>query len=184
MKKPQEELDKIQATMTLLYDKNQIEAAINTVATKMNEHFTHEHPLLLCVMNGAVIFMGQLITKLTFPLQIDYIHATRYHGTTQGQDLRWLAKPAESLRDRVVILIEDILDSGLTLASIVDYCKKEGAKKIYIAVMVEKDCPRHPKGVQKADFTGMHVINKYVTGYGFDYGGYFRNLDGIYSIEV
>ncbi|MBN1684095.1 MAG: hypoxanthine-guanine phosphoribosyltransferase [Gammaproteobacteria bacterium] len=184
MRKPQAELDHIQATMTLLHDKKHIEKAISKVAQELNAHFKDEHPLLLCVMNGAVIFMGQLVTQLTFPLQIDYIHASRYRGTTQGQDLQWIAKPKESLKDRVVVLIEDILDSGLTLAAIVDYCKKEGAKKIYTAVMVDKDCPRDPKGIKKADFTGMHVVNKYVTGYGFDYGGYFRNLPGIYSIKT
>ena len=174
---------KIQENATCLYTQEQVEEAIEKVAKQMNEKFKDEFPVLLCVMKGAVVFMGQLITKLNFPLQIDYIHATRFRGEMTGGDLLWITKPTMDLKDRTVIVIEDILDSGLTLASIMDYCNQQKAKEVYNAVLIDKDCPREQEGVKEADFTGIHVENKFIIGYGLDYKDCYRNIPGIYVVN-
>src|SRR5205823_7285869 len=92
-------------------------------------------PILLCVMLGAVIPVGHLLTRLNFPLEIDYIHATRYRNTTRGGDLHWLVEPRESLKNREVLIIDDVLDGGIDRKSVVDYCRQNGAKSVYTAVM-------------------------------------------------
>jgi len=177
------EVEKVWKNSTCLHKQEEIEAAINNVAKEMNKELAGKTPLFLCVMNGAVIFMGQLITKLTFPLQIDYIHATRFRGKMSGGDLLWVTKPTSDLKDRTIVIIEDILDAGLTLASIIDYCNQQGAKEVYTAVLVDKQTPREKGGVEKTDFTGMYVEDKFLIGYGLDYEGFFRNLPAIYAVE-
>ena len=177
------EIKKIQDHIVCLHSKEEVEAVIDKVAAEMNEKFADEAPLFLCVMNGAVIFMGQLISRLTFPLQIDYIHTSRYRGTMTGSDLRWISEPTISLKDRTIVVIEDILDSGVTLAAILEYCRQHGAKAVYTAALVDKDHPRAEGGVEKADFTGLYVENKFLVGYGLDYQEFFRNLPGIYAVQ-
>lgn len=166
-----------------LFDQKTIEAAIHRIADAMNERFADEAPLLLCVMNGAVIFMGQLVTLLNFPLQIDYVHVTRYQGEIEGRELHWVAEPRIELKDRVVVIIEDILDAGLTLASVKDFCEKQGAKEVHCAVLIDKDSPRSKGGVETCEFTGLKVGNRFLFGYGLDYKGFLRNIPGIYAVK-
>ncbi len=166
-----------------LHTRAEVEAAIDKVAAQMNEQLADKAPVFICVMNGAVIFMGKLMTRLTFPLQINYIHATRYQGEIEGRELHWQAEPTISVTDRSVVIVEDILDSGLTLAAVRDFCFKHGAKEIFTAALVDKQSPRDPKGVQQCDFTGLEVENKFLYGYGLDYKDYLRNEAGIFAVE-
>lgn len=177
-------IENLLAHTTCLYDHKQIEAAIDRVAKEMNEKLANKTPLFLCVMNGAVVFMGQLITRLNFPLQIDYVHATRYQGTMHGAKLDWMAEPSTPLKDRVVVIVEDILDGGLTLAAVSHYCKQQKAKEIYCAALLDKNRPREEGGIEKCDFTGLYVENKFLIGYGLDYEGFCRNLPGIYAVNL
>jgi hypoxanthine phosphoribosyltransferase len=178
------ELKEMQKKMVCLYDQEAIDKAIKKIAQEMNEAFSSgEMPVLLCAMNGAVIFMGQLVPRLTFPLQFDYIHTSRFRGEVRGGDLHWLATPTISLKERTVIIIEDILDSGITLTAIKDYCYQQKAKKVFSAVLIDKDHPREEGGLKKADFTGLHTEDKFLVGYGLDYHGFLRNLPAIYAVE-
>jgi hypoxanthine phosphoribosyltransferase len=167
-----------------LYDANAIDQAINKVAEEMNQELANKNPILLCAMNGALIFMGQLTTRLTFPLQVDYIHTSRFRGEVRGGDLHWLATPTISLKDRTVVIIEDILDSGITLAAIKDYCLQQNAKEVLCAVLIDKDHPREDGGVKQAEFTGLQVEDKFLIGFGLDYKGYLRNIPGIYAVQT
>ena len=178
-----QEVDALLVNSECLFDQKTIEAAIKRIACEMNERFAGQDPLLLCVMNGAVIFMGQLATRLTFSLQIDYIHVTRYHGGLEGRELHWVAEPHINLKDRTVVIIEDILDAGLTLATVKNYCTQQGAKEVYCAVMIDKDVPRAKGGVEKCEFTGLRVANRFLFGYGLDYQGFLRNIPGIYAVK-
>lgn len=177
------EINEMQKNATCLFSKNEIEQAIHRVAQEMNEKLKDKNPLFLAVMNGAVVFMGQLVTQLNFPLQIDYIHVSRYRGEMQGRDLHWLATPRIPMKNRTICIVEDILDSGLTLAAVIDFCIQEGATKVYTATLVDKEHPRDKDGLIKADFTGLNVPDKFLIGYGLDYQEYFRNLDGIYAVN-
>ena len=178
-----DELKTMQKNAVLLHSKSEVEEAIDRVAQQVTEKMGDEHPVLLCAMTGALTFMGQLITKLNFLLQTDYIHTSRFRGEMTGGNLEWISKPTIELKDRTILVVEDILDSGITLAAIKDYCYKQEAKEVYSAVLVDKDHPREEGGVKEADFTGLYVEDKFLIGYGLDYRGFFRNLAGIYAVE-
>jgi hypoxanthine phosphoribosyltransferase len=132
-------------------------------------------------MTGALIPTAHLVTRLNFPLEIDYIHATRYRGTNRGGDLHWLVEPRKNLEDRTVLIVDDIMDGGLTLAAIIDYCRQAKAKDIYSAVMVSKNRTREPGVYFEPDFVGVETEDKYLFGFGLDYEEYWRNVPGIYA---
>lgn len=165
-----------------LYDLSQLETALDKMATDITEKLENENPLILCVMIGALIPTGHLLTRLHFPLEVDYIHATRYRGTNRGGDLHWLVEPRQSLQDRTVLVIDDVMDGGLTLAAIIDYCKQLGAKAVYTAVMVNKVRVREKGGEIEPDFIGVHTEDRYLVGFGLDYHEYLRNAPGIYAV--
>jgi len=165
----------------LLYSAEDVEQVITSMAKAITEKLSGSVPLVLPVMNGGLVLGGKLIPQLNFPLQMDYIHATRYRGETSGSELSWLKKPESSLQDKIVLLIDDILDQGITLAAIVDYCYEAGAKKVYTAVLAEKIIEQD-KPIEHADFTGLKLPDRYVFGSGMDYHEYHRNLTGIYAV--
>jgi hypoxanthine phosphoribosyltransferase len=164
-----------------LHTRAEVEAALTRMASEIGARLKDSNPLLLCTMIGGVVVTGHLLTQLDFPLQIDYLHATRYASGTQGGALQWNVRPATALRDRVVLVLDDILDEGNTLAEILQYCKAEGVREVYSAVLVNKlhdrKCDVH------ADFVGLTVPDRYVFGYGMDYRNYWRNASGIFAVR-
>ncbi len=141
-----------------------------------------KNPLLLAVMTGGIVPAGCLLGRLDFPLRLDYLHATRYRGEVRGGEVHWLRRPNIPLRGRVVLVVDDILDEGITLTQILAYCREAGAAEVYSAVLVNKRHGRKP-GIGEADFTGLEVADRYVFGYGMDYRGYLRNVRGIYAVK-
>lgn len=164
-----------------LHDRTQVEAAIKRMASEITASLHDENPVVLCVMSGALIPAGILLTHLDFPLELDYIHATRYCGNTSGKTINWLARPRTSLRDRTVLVVDDILDEGITLAEILNDCRQQGARKVLCAVLVEKKHER--KNGLRADFVGLEVADRYVFGFGMDYKEYLRNAPGIFAVK-
>lgn len=167
----------------LLYSAEQVENAISEMANEITKKLKDTNPLVLPVMVGGVILAGKLISQLNFPLQMDYIHATRYQSSTSGSTISWLKKPERQLSDKTVLLVDDILDEGITLAEIIKYCYQEGAKKVFTAVLAEKELEIE-KPIKKADFTGLVLPDYYVFGYGMDYKEYHRNVAGIYAAKT
>lgn len=177
-----EHIQEVFAKSTCLYSKNDVEAALDRMAYAIGQKLADTNPIFLCVVIGGIVPMGNLLPRLDFPLTVDYVHASRYRGATSGGELHWKVKPSVSLRDRTVVLVDDILDGGITLAQIINYCRSEGAKDVYSAVLVDKHHVRLPEGLQHADFVGLTVDNYYVFGYGMDYKEYLRNAPGIYAV--
>lgn len=167
----------------LLYDAAAVEAALDDLADAISSRLEDSNPILLCVMTGGLVPAAGLFTRLKFPLQLDYLHATRYAGGTRGKDLKWICAPTLPLRGRTVLVVDDILDEGLTLAAILDYCRSKGASAVYSAVLVEKLHDRCEPDLA-ADFIGLKVEDRYVFGYGMDYHGYLRNVKGIYAVNT
>ena len=165
-----------------IYNFAQLESALDKMATDITHKLKNENPIVLCVMIGALIPTGHLLTRLNFPLEVDYIHATRYRGTTRGGDLHWLVEPRKSLKDRTVLIVDDIMDGGLTLSAIIDYCNQLGAKAVYTAVMVNKIRQREPGVNFEPDFTGVDTEDRFLIGFGLDYDEYWRNAPGIYAV--
>jgi hypoxanthine phosphoribosyltransferase len=175
-------INDVLAKATCLYTRTQVEKALDRMATAINDQLAHTNPIFLCVVLGGIVPLGNLLPRLDFPLEIDYAHASRYHNDITGKNLVWKGRPAISLRGRTVVVVDDILDGGLTLQGVIHYCIEQEAKRIYSAVLVDKVSARLPGGLPKADFTGLEVGNHYVFGYGMDYKGYLRNAPGIYQV--
>ncbi|MCG5260658.1 hypoxanthine-guanine phosphoribosyltransferase [Cupriavidus gilardii] len=147
------------------------------IADKMGDRF----PLVLSVMGGAVVFTGMLLPKLEFPLEFDYIHLSRYNNKTVGGEMQWRVAPRDSVKDRTVLVLDDILDEGETMAAIRQRIMDMGAREFYAAVLCEKTLakakPMHP------DFCGFTVPDRYVFGCGMDAKGYWRNLGTIRALK-
>jgi len=173
------EIKQVQKNARLLYSVDEVENAIDLMAEDINARLANANPVLLCVMNGGIVVTGKLMTRLNFPLTLDAINVSRYGQQTSGSALNWMHRPTGSLQNRSILIIDDILDEGITLQAIYQYCQEQGASQIYSAVLVEKQLAK-VKPIQ-ADFIGLSVANHYLYGYGMDYKGYFRNAAGIYA---
>lgn len=165
----------------LVHDEVTVNQALARVANEITLAMADDSPVVLCVMGGGVVFAGQLLPRLTFPLEFDYVQASRYHNRTEGNALEWKVKPSNIVRGRTVLVLDDILDEGVTLAAIKAECLALGARKVLIAVLVEKALD-HTKPIQ-ADFIGLEVPNRYVFGCGMDVYGWWRNLPAIYALQ-
>jgi hypoxanthine phosphoribosyltransferase len=132
-------------------------------------------------MGGAVVFTGQLLPQLCFPLDFDYLHVTRYGDVTQGGKLQWIVEPRAPVAGRVVLVLDDILDEGVTLAAISQRLLEQGATQVLCAVFADKQLGRS-KPIA-ADFVGVHLPNRYVFGYGMDVKGAWRNLPAVYAVK-
>lgn len=176
-----EEVKHVQGQAELLFTQAQIETALDQMAERINLLLYDRNPLILCVMNGGIMTAGHLLTRLHFPLSLDAVNATRYGPNTTGSEIQWLLRPATPLVQRTVLIIDDILDQGITLEAIIDWCKEQNAQSIYTAVLVDKMLP-HEKPVT-ADFVALTVPDRYIFGFGMDYKGYLRNIPGIYACK-
>lgn len=175
----QEKARSLLADADLIHGEAVIQEALVKMASEITERLQDKHPLVLCVMNGGVIFCGQLLPKLLFPLDFDYLHATRYGPETQGGKISWRAAPWKSVKGRTVLVVDDILDEGVTLAAVCDSLRHLGAAEVLTAVFTDK-----LNGKQKplvADFVGLPVPDRFVFGFGMDAGGAWRNLPAIYA---
>ncbi|MCV2402190.1 hypoxanthine-guanine phosphoribosyltransferase [Marinomonas sp. C2222] len=161
------------------------EASLNTALDKMASQITTDLsdklPLVLCVMNGGLIPTAAIIERLDFPLEINYIHATRYGMETEGNALNWLSYPQTDLSNRHVLIIDDIFDQGHTLQAIEDWVKEQGVSSVHTATVINKLHNR--KTDMTPDYVGTDVEDRFVFGFGMDYKGFFRNLKAIYAVK-
>jgi len=162
-----------------------VQAAVRNVAEVLNQRFdsddTGAFPLVLGVMGGAVVFTGHLLPQLTFPLEFDYIHVTRYGDQDRGGEVVWKVIPRQNVAGRIIIVVDDILDEGETLAHVKQRLLDMGAAEVILAVFADKELGRQ-KPVQ-ADIVGLTIPNKFVVGFGMDAHGYWRNLPGLWVIR-
>lgn len=177
-----DEIRAVAAAAERLYGPDEIDAAISVMAGEITAQLATTNPVLLGVPVGGMIPLGLLAPRLAFPLEIDYIHATRYCGTTSGGALTWIRQPPALIAERTVLIVDDVLDEGITLRSLVDACHEAGARNVLTAVLVDKAITDRP-GLKRADFTALNADNRYLFGYGMDYKGYLRNADGIYAVR-
>jgi hypoxanthine phosphoribosyltransferase len=164
---------------------DKVQAAVRNVADVLNQRFdndaTGEFPLVLGVMGGAVVFTGHLLPQLTFPLEFDYIHVTRYGDLDRGGEVVWKVIPRQDVKGRTIIIVDDILDEGETLAHVKQRLLDMGAAEVILAVFADKELGK-VKPVQ-ADIVGLTVPNQFVVGFGMDAHGYWRNLPGLWVIR-
>jgi hypoxanthine phosphoribosyltransferase len=163
----------------------QVQSAVSKVAERLNARFAQEgedgFPLVLGVMGGAVVFTGHLLTQLDFPLEFDYIHVSRYGDEDQGGQIVWKVIPRQNVAGRTIVVVDDILDEGETLAHVKQRLLDMGAAEVIVAVFADKELGR-AKPI-KADLVGLTVPNEFVVGFGMDIYGYWRNLPGLWVIR-
>lgn len=169
-------------TADCLYNAFEVETALSQMASQMNIILANSCPIFLCMVMGAIVPLGNLLPKLNFPLELDYLHATRYADRVTGGSVEWLAEPKKNLKDRVIVLFDDILDGGITIKAAMEHVRSKQPEKIYSAVLIDKEEARLKEGLQQADFVGLKAPNRYLFGYGMDYKGYWRNAPGIYAL--
>ena len=164
-----------------LYPLDAVTQSISGLAERLNAHFAGRQPVVLVVMTGGAIMTGHLLPLLDFPLELDYIHATRYQGQMTGEKVRWLVQPQISLIGRDVLILDDIHDVGLTLGEINSYCTERGALSVCSAVLLLKNHPR--KSPVPCDYHALEVGDRFVFGFGMDYKGLWRNAPGIFALR-
>jgi len=173
------------ANATQIVEPGEVNAAVRRVADALNDRFgldaAAEFPLVLGVMGGAVVFTGQLLPQLAFPLDFDYIHVSRYGDDDRGGEIVWKVIPRQNVAGRKIVVVDDILDEGETLAHVKQRLLDMGAAEVIIAVFADKDLGR-AKPIQ-ADLVGLTLPNKFVVGFGMDVYGYWRNLPGLWTIR-
>ncbi len=160
----------------------QVETAFTRMAEAITAAVAEDNPLVLSLLNGGLIPTGILLPKLDFALQLDTVHVSRYRGRTHGDELIWYKKPLTQIAGRTVLLVDDILDEGHTLAGVVEYCREAGAERVVSAVLVDKVHQRKVPGLS-SDIVGIEVEDRYLFGYGMDYKNYLRNAAGIFAVQ-
>lgn len=162
-----------------LYPAPVVAAAVERLAAAMTVELEDADPLFLCVMVGGFRFASDLLGHLQFPLELDYLQVSRYRDRTRGGELDWRHHPVSSLRGRTVVVVDDILDEGITLDAVVRHCREEGAASVTTAVLVDKAVGQRPI---EADWAALEAPDRYLFGEGMDYKGYGRNLRGIWAL--
>ncbi|REG86497.1 hypoxanthine-guanine phosphoribosyltransferase [Marinomonas pollencensis] len=164
-----------------LINAQQIDSALDKMAKQITTDLADKFPLVICVMNGGLVPTAALLERLSFPLELDYVHATRYGMETEGTTLKWLSYPQTEISNRDVLIVDDIFDQGHTLQAIIQWFEEQGASNVFSATIVNK---LHDRKVDMTpDYNGLDVEDRFLFGFGMDYKGAFRNLKGIHAVK-
>ncbi len=164
-----------------VYGAEEVEAAYDRLGAEISGAVAKSIPVVMTVLNGGMVPAVRLMERFRFPYELGYLHATRYRSGLRGHDLRWVVPPSVDVAARVVVVVDDIVDEGHTLAAVLEALRKRGASKVYSAALVEKLHNRKAPGLE-VDFVGLPVGDRYVFGCGMDYREFFRGLRAIYAL--
>jgi hypoxanthine phosphoribosyltransferase len=168
------------ARAELLVDGEAVQQAVDRLAVRITLRLHDANPWLLAVMHGGLPLAGWLMARVDFPLELGYLHVSRYRDATSGGELRWHALADYALAGRTVLLVDDVLDRGETLAALVRWARAAGARDVLTAVLVDKAVTlARPLA---ADFVALRCPDRFLFGCGMDYRGYWRNLSGIHAL--
>lgn len=178
-----QELQEVQAGAVCVASEERVQRALDEMALAIEQADLPGPVVMLCVMTGGLMVASGLLRRLTMPLALDYIHATRYQEQTSGAQVQWKALPTQSLQGQSVLVVDDIYDEGITLDAIVAWCMDSGASRVLTAVLVDKQHQR--KGSTAApDVVGLYLPDHYLYGMGMDYKGFLRNKPAIYAVAT
>ena len=158
----------------------EIQQAVSKVGEAINRDMAHKNPLFICVLNGAFMFAGDLMKTVTIPSEITFIKLSSYDGLYTTGTVKEIIGLNESVVGRNVVVVEDIVDTGITMERILSSLRAKGANEIRVATFLQK-----PDALQRditVDYIAMKIPNDFIVGYGLDYDGYGRNLKDIYSL--
>jgi hypoxanthine phosphoribosyltransferase len=177
------EVKQVRAEADCLADEARIEQALDEMAAAITARLGDADPLVYTIMNGGLVLAGKILPKLNFPLEVAYLHATRYGHALNGTMLDWRVRPTQDLRGRSVLVLDDILDEGYTLLAVMEHLRNEGAAEVLSAVLVDKQHDRKAQPGMRPDFCGIDLPDRFLFGCGMDYKGYWRNTPGIYALK-
>ncbi len=175
-----EEILMAQRRAERVVDAQTVTRAIDRTAARVTLALKHANPLVLCIMNGGLVYCGRLLGRLHFPLELAYAHVARYRESTHGGSLDWVAKPRQGVTGRHVLVVDDVLDEGESLRAIRQCVSSEGAAQVWTTVLARKQTPSNP-GID-IDFTALECPDRFLFSCGMDYRGYWRNLPAIYAL--
>jgi hypoxanthine phosphoribosyltransferase len=177
------EVKQVRAEADCLVSAEGIEQALDNMAAAITERLANADPLIYTIMNGGLVLAGKILPRLDFPLEVAYLHATRYGHALNGTLLDWRVRPTQDLRGRNVLVLDDILDEGYTLLAVMEHLRNEGATEVLSAVLVDKQHDRKAQPGMRPDFCGLELPDRFLFGCGMDYKGYWRNAPGIYALK-
>ena len=176
------EIIKVRENADLIITESEIHRAIDQVAENIKAALHEEVPVFLCVMKGGLPFTSELMKRIQSPLELDYVHVDRYRNKTLGSSIHWHKEPNINLKNRLVVIIDDIFDEGYTMQELIAYCEAKGANKVISVVLLKKKlATKHTD--YEADFIGLTTEDRYLFGWGMDYKGHWRNLSNIYAVN-
>ncbi|HEX6997095.1 MAG TPA: hypoxanthine-guanine phosphoribosyltransferase [Gammaproteobacteria bacterium] len=177
-----EEAQRVRAGARLVASAEEVQGAIATMAGRLAGRFRDCHPVVLAVMHGGVFAAVELVRHFDFPYEFDYVHVTRYGRAVTGGALEWQVRPRATLRGRAVLLVDDVLDRGDTLAALQRELARVGAAEVCTAVLVVKRVAA-PVARPPVDVVGLETDDVYLFGCGMDYKGYWRGLPELYAVD-
>lgn len=178
--RPPDEILAARDAAELVVGADEVQLAIDQLAVRLIVALESANPLVLCLLNGGLPFTAELIKRFSFPLELSYLHATRYGPRTSGSQLNWLARPPVQVAGRHVLLVDDIFDAGETLMQVAQWLRGQGAREVTTVVLVDKDVAR-AEG-RRVDYAALRCPDRFLFGCGMDFRGYWRNLPAIYAL--
>jgi hypoxanthine phosphoribosyltransferase len=166
----------------LYKSESEILSAIRDIANKINDEYIGKRPLLIPVLNGAFMFASDLMKELKLDCEVSFIRAVSYHGTQSSGDVSIVMGLTQSIEGRHIIIIEDIVDTGSTLAKILPEFKAQNPASVKVATLLLKPFAVKTNINIQVDYVGMEIPNDFIVGYGLDYDGLGRNLRDIYQV--
>lgn len=165
----------------LFLSQKEIEASIDRIASQMTKDLADKNPLFICILNGAFMFASELMKKINTPLELTFVKLSSYSGTSTTGSVKELLGLAEDIEGRTLVIVEDIVDTGHTISSILEELSRKNPKEIKIATLLFK--PNALKKELTLDYVALEIPNDFIVGYGLDYDGYGRNLPDIYKVK-
>jgi len=159
---------------------SELKKAIWQIAEKINRDLKDKNPLMVCILNGSFMFSADLMKLIEFPCQISFVKFASYEGMGSTGKVKQLIGFNEELKGRTIVLLEDIVDTGITIENSIQQLKDLGAKDVHVATLLFK--PEAYKKDLQLDYIGLEIPNEFIVGYGLDYNGFGRNLPDIYSV--
>lgn len=177
------DIDRVYRHSECLYTEQEVHQEVVRVADRMNRELAECNPLILVVMTGALVFAGQLLTMLRFPLVVDYCQVSRYRSGHLSGNVEWRVEPSQSLSGRTIVVVDDIHDEGVTLQEITHLCMAKGAAEVRTCVLVAKTHQRKLDNNFRPDYVALDISDQFLVGSGMDYNGHGRNMAGIFSLD-
>lgn len=164
----------------LTISEQEIQKAIQNIATRMNKDLKDKNPLFICVLNGAFMFAAELMKRLTIPLEVTFVKLSSYEGLMSTGKIKEVFGLTENISDRTIVVVEDIIDTGTTMANLIESLGSKNVAEVYVATLLLK--PDALVNKVPLDYVAIEIPNDFIVGYGLDYDGYGRNLAAIYTL--